>query len=163
MSTHAAAKRTSRSRREWLLKMMNFYPPFLGAGIRVRLSEDRRTFHVRMKLGFFNRNYVGTHFGGSLYAMCDPFFMLLVIPALGPEYVVWDKTATIRFLRPGRGTVRATFHVPEDRIEEIRRDADQAASVEPHFTAQVIGEDGQVVAEVEKVLYVRRRRSGGGA
>jgi acyl-coenzyme A thioesterase PaaI-like protein len=163
MSTHAAAKRTSRSRREWLLKMMNFYPPFLGAGIRVRLSEDRRTFHVRMKLGFFNRNYVGTHFGGSLYAMCDPFFMLLVIPALGPEYVVWDKTATIRFLRPGRGTVRATFHVPEDRIEEIRRDADKAASVEPHFTAQVIGEDGQVVAEVEKVLYVRRRRSGGGA
>jgi acyl-coenzyme A thioesterase PaaI-like protein len=162
MSTHAEAKRTSRSRREWLLKMMNFYPPFLGAGIRTRLSRDRRTFEVRMKLGFFNRNYVGTHFGGSLYAMCDPFFMLLLIPALGPEYVVWDKTATIRFLRPGRGTVRATFHIPEDRIEEIRREADRAASVEPHFTAQVIGEDGQVVAEVDKVLYVRRRRSGGG-
>jgi acyl-coenzyme A thioesterase PaaI-like protein len=141
--------------------MMNFYPPFLGAGIRTRLSRDRRTFEVRMKLGFFNRNYVGTHFGGSLYAMCDPFFMLLLIPALGPEYVVWDKAATIRFLRPGRGTVRATFHIPEDRIEEIRREADRAASVEPHFTAHVIGEDGQVVAEVDKVLYVRRRRSGG--
>jgi hypothetical protein len=162
MSTHADAKRTSHSRREWLLKMMNFYPPFLGAGIRTRLSRDRRTFEVRMKLGFFNRNYVDTHFGGSLYAMCDPFFMLLLIPALGPEYVVWDKTATIRFLRPGRGTVRATFHIPEDRIEEIRREADRGASVEPHFTAQVIGEDGQVVAEVDKVLYVRRRRSGAG-
>jgi len=163
MSTYANAKRTSPSRREWLLRMMNFYPPFLGAGIRTRLSRDRRTFEVRMRLGFFNRNYVGTHFGGSLYAMCDPFFMLLLIPALGPEYVVWDKTATIRFLRPGRGTVRATFHIPDDRIEEIRREADSGASVEPHFIAQVIGDGGQVVAEVDKVLYVRRRRSGGGA
>ena len=145
--------------RNWLLSVMSLYPPFLGAGIRVvRISPDRHTFEVRMKLTFFNRNYVGTHFGGSLYAMCDPFFMLILIPALGPEYVVWDKAATIRFRRPGRGTVHATFHIPPERIEEIRRAAEAGEEVEPVFKAEVVGEDGQVVVEVEKLLHVRRRR-----
>jgi acyl-coenzyme A thioesterase PaaI-like protein len=150
-----------RGVRSWLLKVMSFYPPFLGAGIRVvRISPDRRTFEVRMKLTLFNRNYVGTHFGGSLYAMCDPFFMLILIAALGPDYMVWDKAATIRFRRPGRGTVRATFHIPQERVEEIRRAADAGEKVEPVFKAEVVGEDGQVVVEVEKTLHVRRRRPG---
>jgi acyl-coenzyme A thioesterase PaaI-like protein len=158
--TETRPGRARRSHREWLLRMMNFYPPLLGAGIRVRRTgPDERTYEVRMRLTFLNRNYVGSHFGGSLYAMCDPFFMLILIPALGPEYVVWDKAATIRFLRPGRCTVRATFHIPEDRIEEIRRAADTDGRVEPDFTAQVLGEGGEVVAEVDKTLYVRRRRA----
>jgi hypothetical protein len=138
--------------------MMNLYPPFLGAGIRVRRGSDGRRFDVRMKRTVLNRDYVGTHFGGSLYAMCDPFFMLILIAALGPEYVVWDKEATIRFRRPGRGTVHATFHIPRDRIEEIRRAADAGGKVEPVFNAEVVGDDGAVVVEVEKVLHVRRRR-----
>src|SRR5512136_1899617 len=147
-----------RGRRSWLLKVMNLYPPFLGAGIRVRrVGPDGRAFEVRMKLSFLNRNYVGTHFGGSLYAMCDPFFMLILIPALGPDYVVWDKEATIRFRRPGRGTVRASFHIPQERVEEIREAADASGKVEPVFTAEVVGDDGRVVAEVEKVIHVRRR------
>jgi hypothetical protein len=156
---NGGTSRGHRRLRHWLLKVMSLYPPFLGAGIRVvRISPDRRTFEVRMKLTFLNRNYVGTHFGGSLYAMCDPFFMLILIPALGPDYTVWDKAATIRFRRPGRGTVRGTFHIPQERIEEIRRAADAGEKVEPVFKAEVIGEDGQVVVEVEKVLHVRRRR-----
>jgi acyl-coenzyme A thioesterase PaaI-like protein len=155
----SAASEVRRVRSGWLVKMMSFYPPFLGAGIRVvRISPDRRTFEVRMKLSFFNRNYVGTHFGGSLYAMCDPFVMLILIPALGPDYVVWDMGAVIHFKRPGRGTVRATFHVDQERIEEIRRAADAGEKVEPVFKVEVVGEDGQVVAEVDKILYVRRRR-----
>jgi acyl-coenzyme A thioesterase PaaI-like protein len=159
--SNGGAGASPRGRRNWLYRMMSFYPPFLGAGIRVvRVSPDRRTFEVRMKLNFFNRNYVGTHFGGSLYAMCDPFFMLILIPALGPDYVVWDKAATIRFKRPGRGTVRAKFHVPQARVDEIRRAADTGEKVEPLFTAEVVGEDGKVVAEVDKILYVRRRREG---
>jgi len=156
---NGGVRRGRRGLRNWLLSVMSLYPPFLGAGIRVvRISPDRRTFEVRMKLTFFNRNYVGTHFGGSLYAMCDPFFMLILIPALGPEYVVWDKAATIRFRRPGRGTVHATFHIPPERIEEIRRAAEAGEEVEPVFKAEVVGEDGQVVVEVEKLLHVRRRR-----
>jgi acyl-coenzyme A thioesterase PaaI-like protein len=142
------------------LRLLSLYPPFLGAGIRVRIAPDRRTFEVRMKLSRWNRNYVGTHFGGSLYAMCDPFYMLILIEALGPDYVVWDKAATIRFRRPGRGPVAARFHIPEERIAEIRAAADAAGRTEPTFRAEVRhGRDGEgdLVAEVEKLLSVSRR------
>lgn len=138
-----------------LLRLLSIWPPYVGAGIRVRVSADLRTFEVRMKLRWWNRNYVNTHFGGSLYSMCDPFFMLILIQALGRGYVVWDKAATIRFRRPGKGTVRATFHIPQERVDEIRAAADRGEKIEPVFTVEVRDEQGEVVAEVEKLLYVR--------
>jgi Domain of unknown function (DUF4442) len=141
--------------RRWLFRLLGLYPPYLGAGIRVKASLDLRTFEVRLRLRWWNRNFVGTHFGGSLYAMCDPFFMLILIEALGPGYVVWDKSATIRFRRPGRGTVAATFHIPQEKIDEIRAAADAGGKVEPVFQAEVVNEKGEVVAEIEKLLYVR--------
>lgn len=137
---------------------MNFWPPFLGAGIRiVRMALDSNLIEVEMKRRFWNRNYVGTQFGGSLYSMTDPFYMLLLIESLGPDYIVWDKAATIRFKRPGRGRVSAHFHIPPKKVDEIRRAADEFGKTEPRFEVQVIGDDGQVVAEVEKVLSVRRK------
>jgi len=158
MSTADSGGRRSRRWKRLFFRWLGLYPPYLGAGIRVvSVSKDLRVFDVRMKLRFWNRNYVGTHFGGSLYAMCDPFFMLALIEALGPDYVVWDKAATIRFRRPGRGEVRARFHVPDERVEEIRRAADAAPKVEPAFRCEVLDEAGEVVAEVEKTLHVRRR------
>ncbi len=148
----------ARKPRTWLLRMLSFYPPFFGAGIRVRrVGPDQRTYEVRMKLTRWNRNFVGTAFGGSLYSMCDPFYMLILIEALGPDYVVWDKAATIRFRRPGRGTVAARFHIPEEQIAEIRAAADAAGRSERRLTAEVLDLDGRVVAEVEKTLSVRRR------
>jgi acyl-coenzyme A thioesterase PaaI-like protein len=143
--------------RGWLYRLLSLYPPYLGAGIRVKAAPDLRTFEVRMRLRWWNRNYVKTHFGGSLYAMCDPFFMLILIEALGRGYVVWDKSATIRFRRPGRGTVTATFHVSQEKIDEIRAAADAAGKVEPVFHVDVVDERGEVVAEVEKLVYVRRQ------
>ena len=141
----------------WLIRLLSFYPPYLGAGVRVRPSADLRTFEVSMKLRWWNRNYVGTHFGGSLYTMCDPFFMLILFEALGRDYVVWDKAATIRFRRPGKTAVHATFHIPQERIDEIRAAADAAGKVEPVFHAEVRDDRGALVAEVEKLLYVRRK------
>ncbi len=141
----------------WLLRLLSFYPPYLGAGIRAKASSDLRTFEVRMKLRFWNRNYLGTQFGGSLYSMCDPFFVLILSAALGRDYIVWDKAAAIRFLRPGRGTVKATFHIPQERIDEIRAAADAGGKVEPTFQVMVMDEEGRAVAEVEKLLYVRRK------
>jgi len=143
----------------WLIRLIKLYPPFLGAGIRVAIAKDLRRFDVSMRLSVWNRNYVGTHFGGSLYAMCDPFFMLILIEALGSDFVVWDKAATIRFRRPGRGRVRATFEIPDERIAEIRREALEVGKVEPVFRVDVVDEAGEVVAEVEKLLYVRKRRA----
>jgi acyl-coenzyme A thioesterase PaaI-like protein len=142
------------------LKLMRFYPPYLGAGIRVReASPDLSRVEVEMPLTFWNQNFVGTHFGGSLYSMCDPFFMLMLMARLGPDYVVWDKAATIEFVRPGRGSVSAVFEITHAQVEDIRRQADGGGKVLPRFEVVVVGEDGKAVARVEKTLHVRRADS----
>lgn len=141
-----------------LKRLLRFYPPYLGAGVRVtHVSDDFRTVGVEMPLRFYNKNYVGTHFGGSLYSMCDPFYMVMLINILGPDYIVWDKAASIRFRKPGKGLVKATFHIPEERIVEIRAAADSQGKVEPQFQIAITDSEGNVVAEVEKLLYVRRK------
>ena len=141
------------------LKLMSVYPPYLAAGVRVvDVSDDATRFDVEMRLRFWNQNYFGTHFGGSLYAMCDPFFALILTEALGPDYVVWDKASTIRFLRPGRGTVRARFEIPAEHIAASRRDADAAGRAEVTLPVDVLGPADERVAHVTKVLSVRSRR-----
>ena len=137
-------------------RLINFYPPLLGAGIRSR-TIDELTIHVEMKLTALNRNIVGVHFGGSLYAMCDPWFMLIMMRALGPDYLVWDKAASIKFVSPGRGTVKAVFQITQERVNEIRAAADRGEKIEPTFSVDVLGEQGQVIAHVEKLLYVRKK------
>jgi acyl-coenzyme A thioesterase PaaI-like protein len=153
-----SAQRTFKVRQA--LKGINFYPPYLGAGVRVtHIGPDMRTIEVELKLRWWNRNYVGTHFGGSLYAMCDPWFMLMLIENLGRDYIVWDKAATIRFKSPGTGTVTARFHLTQEQIGEVREQANQEGKIEPVFTAEVVDEDGKIVAEVEKLVYVRKKDS----
>ncbi len=137
-------------------KLVNLYPPLLGAGIRSR-QVDPLTIRAEMKLTALNRNIVGVHFGGSLYAMCDPWFMLILMRALGKDYIVWDKAARIEFVQPGRSAVSATFHIPAARVQEIRELAAQTRKVEPIFQVDVTDASGQVVARVEKTLYVRRK------
>jgi acyl-coenzyme A thioesterase PaaI-like protein len=140
------------------LRLINLYPPYLGAGIRVtEIAPDFRAVRVQMRLGFFNRNYVGTHFGGSLYSMCDPFFMLMVLENLGGRYIVWDKEARIRFLRPGRGTVQARFSLSGDELEALRAAADRDGKAERVFSVDVTDEAGRIVARVDKRIYVRRK------
>jgi uncharacterized protein DUF4442 len=142
----------------WLL---NLYPPYLGAGIRVkRLQPDWKAIDVEMKLRFWNSNYVGTHFGGSLYSMTDPFYMLMLIENLGPAYIVWDKAASIRFRRPGKGRVSVSFRLSEEQIEGIRQRLNTQEKVEPTFMVEVKDDSGAVVAEVEKVLYIRKKDPG---
>ena len=142
-----------------LLRLMRIYPPYLGAGVRVRHAEpDLSRVEVEMRLTGWNRNFVGTQFGGSLYSMCDPFFMLMLMMRLGPEYVVWDKSASIEFLRPGRGRVAAVFELDQARVDEVRRAADGGGKTFPRFQVKVLDDDGVAVARVEKVLYVRRER-----
>lgn len=136
---------------------LNLYPPFLGAGIRItRLDRDWRAVDVEMKLRFWNRNYVGTHYGGSLYSMTDPFYMLMLIENLGREYVVWDKAATIRFRRPGRRRVTAEFRISDQQLDDIRRQLQTAEKIEPVFTIEVKDDAGEVITVVEKVVQVRR-------
>ncbi len=145
----------SRNRK---FKLINLYPPLIGARIRVVKADAAMTsIDVEMKLTWWNRNIVGTHFGGSLYAMCDPFFMAILMSNLGRDYIVWDKAASIQFLKPGRSHVRAHFEIPPEKIAEIRAQADSQYKVEPQFEVDVVGDDGVVVAHVTKLLYVRRK------
>jgi Domain of unknown function (DUF4442) len=145
-------------RRALLLRLMSVYPPLAGAGVRVRrIGTDPLAFESSMKLRWWNRNYVGTHFGGSLYTMTDPFFMIILIHELGREFVVWDKSATIRFRRPGRGTVRARFEIAPARLDEIRAQARDQGRAEPVFAVEVVDAAGETVAEVDKTVSVRLR------
>ena len=140
------------------LRWINLWPPILGAGIKVkRMDPDMRAVDVEMKLTRWNRNYVGTHYGGSLYSMADPFYMLMLMENLGREYIVWDKAATIRFKKPGKGTVRAEFRLTEQQLDDIREKLKHHAKVEPTFAVEIKDAHGAVIAEVEKLLYVRKK------
>jgi acyl-coenzyme A thioesterase PaaI-like protein len=140
-------------------RWINFYPPLLGAGIWVlHKQSDEYTVQVQLKLTRLNFNAVGTHFGGSLYAMCDPWFMLILMQHLGRDYTVWDKAASIQFLKPGRGTVTATFHISPEQIAELRAQVDREGKIEPLFNVDVIDEQGEIVANVAKRLYIRKKR-----
>lgn len=135
---------------------MNFWPPFVGAGIRVHeISADFRRVKVGLKLNRFNGNHAGTHFGGSLFAMTDPFFALMMMNNLGRGYIVWDKSARIDFKVPGRGQVIAEFVLTEEQIAQTRARLDSGEKVEPVFSVDIVDAEGTVIATVEKTLYLR--------
>lgn len=136
--------------------MLNLYPPYLGAGIRVQhISPDMRSIRVAMKLTRWNRNYVGTQFGGSLYAMVDPFYMLLLIERLGRDYIVWDKATSIDFITPGKGPVYAEFHVDDALLDDIRQQTATGKKCLPRLQVDIRDGAGELVARVDKTLYVR--------
>ena len=140
-------------------RVLNLWPPFLFAGIHVTtLSEDFRHARVELRMRPWNRNYVGTHFGGSLFAMTDPFWMLMVLHTIGDDYIVWDKAASIEFEKPGRGTVSAEFRLEDSMLDELRAAAAGGDKVLRWFDAPVRDASGEVVAMVRKQLYVRRKR-----
>jgi Domain of unknown function (DUF4442) len=153
-----AVDRSLAAKSRKLRREINLYPPYLGACVRVtHVSDDFRRVDVEMPLRFYNRNYFGTHFGGSLYSMCDPFYVLMLANILGPEYIVWDKAANIQFRKPGKGLMKASFELTEEKIAEIRAAAETQPKVEPLFHVLVKDAEGNVVAEIDKLLYIRKK------
>ena len=138
---------------------MNAWPPFLFAGIRIQhIGADFRSVRVSLRRTPLTSNYVGTLFGGSLFSMTDPFWMIMVLRNLGPDYVVWDKAAEIEFVAPGRTSATATFELTEEVLDELREAAQGGAKVLRWFETDVVGTDGTVIATVRKQLYVREKR-----
>ncbi len=138
--------------------MMNFWPPFWGAGIHIdHISKDFMEVDVSLKLRFWNRNYVGTAYGGSLYSMSDPFYMLMLINLLGKGYIVWDKGATIRFKRPGTTRVYAQFRLTPEQLQEFREELKGKNKIEPVLTVYIKDEEGNLIAEVDKTLYIKKK------
>ena len=132
---------------------INWYPPFLGMGIRVvSVADDATRFDVELRQKWYTRNLFGTHFGGALYTMCDPFYVFIVTLNLGRDFIVWDKSAAIDFLKPARGTIRGVFEISPDRLATIRAEVDERGKQTFHFSTELIDENGQAR---------RTRRQGG--
>jgi acyl-coenzyme A thioesterase PaaI-like protein len=139
--------------------LMNWWPPYRGAGIRVTaIAADWCHVRVELRPGLRNRNYFGTHFGGSLYAMADPFYVLMLSHVLGQDYLIWDQAAEIEFLKPGRGVVAAECHLEAQTIERLRHEAADGSKLLPEFRIEIKDRDGDVVARVRKRLYVRLKK-----
>ncbi len=142
-----------------LAKILNFWSPFRGAGIRVaRINDSFTEVDVEMKLSWFNQNYVGTHFGGSLYAMTDPFYMLMLMHNVGRDYIVWDIAASIQFKKPGKGRVRAEFRYTPEEIAAAKQAADNNEKYVFKKIVYIKNDLDEIVAEVEKSIYIKRKR-----
>jgi acyl-coenzyme A thioesterase PaaI-like protein len=142
-----------------LRRILCVWPPFLFSGIRVELwSDDWRHARVRLAKRRYSQNFVGTLFGGSLFAMTDPFWMIMTMQSLGREYMVWDKAGEIEFVAPGRETVYAEFHLQDSVLDEIRAATANGEKYLRWFDVEVKTAGGEVVARVRKQIYVRRKR-----
>ncbi len=147
MTSHAGMRR-----------MLNVWPPFLFSGISIlEISKDFRHARVRLKKKALTSNYVGTLFGGSLFAMTDPFYMLMIMKNLGNDYIVWDKRSEIEYVSPGKATVFAEFHLWDAELDEIRREVQTNGKFLMWFDVDIKTADGTVVAIVKKQIYVRKK------
>lgn len=136
----------------------NLFPAYRGSGARVTyIADDFREARIRLPLSWRSRNAVGTIFGGSMYACVDPLYMIMLMKSLGREYVVWDKAATIRFRRPGRSTLFATFRLDEAELDLIRSLTSTGDPVDRTYNVDLADADGVVHASVEKIIYVRKK------
>ncbi|HEX6368036.1 MAG TPA: DUF4442 domain-containing protein [Longimicrobium sp.] len=136
----------------------NWFPAYRGTGARITyIARDWREIHIRVPLSWRTRNYVGSIFGGSMYGGVDPIYMVMLIRNLGPEYVVWDKAASIRFRRPGRTTLHARFVLDQAELDAIRVALADAPATERTYTVELADADGVVHATVEKIIHVRRK------
>jgi acyl-coenzyme A thioesterase PaaI-like protein len=143
-----------------LRRILNLWPPFLFSGIRVEdWSDDWRYARARLKLRWYSRNFVGTQFGGSLFAMTDPFFMISTLQVLGRDYIVWDKAAAIDFVAPGRTDVVAEFRIDDAVLDQIRAATAGGEKYLHWFEADVKTDAGELIARVRKQVYVRRKRT----
>ena len=140
------------------IKMINWYPPYLGAGIKLKkVNQDKTRMEVELRKTWFNKNLFGTHFGGSLYAMCDPFYVFIVHNYLGRGYVVWDKSAEIKFIKPGTGKVKAIFEISQEKLLELKGEVDHIGKHTVFFETVITNEDQEVVAKVRKEIYMRKK------
>jgi acyl-coenzyme A thioesterase PaaI-like protein len=154
----------SKSPESWRSRLtrwkFNWFPAYRATGARITyIAADWGEVRIRLPLSWLTRNYVGTIFGGSMYGAVDPIYMVMLIKGLGPDYVVWDKAAMIRFRRPGRESLYATFLLPPELLATLRAEVDRAGKVEREFVVELVSASGEVHANCQKLLSIRRRQA----
>lgn len=138
--------------------ILNVWPPFLGAGIRIaEVNDDLSYIRVELRRSWYNNNYVGVQFGGSIYAMVDPFYMLMLMHQLGDKYTVWDKAAQVAFLKPGRSVLTAEFRIGNEQITKIKNETEGGNKFLLDLPVQVVDKFGVVVARIIKTVYIRKK------
>lgn len=138
--------------------MINFYPPYIGAGIKVTdVSKDLTSISVVLKKRWYNRNIYGSHFGGSLYSMVDPFYVFIAYAYFGKGYILWDKSAAIKFISPGRTHVFATLKIDHEKLAHMKNEVDNKGKATFDFETEIVDKKGKLVALVKKEIYIRRK------
>ena len=147
-------------KKAWLMKLLlNIWPPFLFTGIKVvKLTTDFKEAKIQLTQRSWNTNAVGVHFGGSLYSMTDPFYMLMILSQLGSDYIVWDKSADIEYVKPGKGKVYADFVVSQSLIDEIIKQTQHGDKYLPELPVNIKDEQGELVAKLNRTIYIRKKK-----
>ena len=139
-------------------RLINLWPPlFFNSISATRISDDYREIDVTLKLRWYNRNNVRTQFGGNLFAMTDPWYMIMIMENLGRDYFVWDKKASIEFVAPGRGAVAAKFMLTEEKLADIRAATANGEKYLPEFIVDIYNTKQELVARVHRTVYVKRK------
>lgn len=137
---------------------LNLFPVFRRTGARLTyIAPDLREIRIALPLNWKTRNYVGTIYGGSMYSAVDGILMVMFINLLGRDYIVWDKSGRIRYRKPGRNTLTGRFLVSQQDLDEIRDRLVDADRFEKEFRIDLVDEDGDVCAEIDKLLHFRRK------
>ncbi len=136
----------------WMFKL---FPVYVGTGATITyIAGDYRELRLKIPLSWRTRNYVGTIYGGSIYAAVDPMYMLMLMKILGKNFVVWDKAANIKFKKPGTHTLYATFIITNEVLAEIQQQVAAHGEVNHTFHLNIVDKNGVVHASVEKLLYI---------
>lgn len=145
----------SNKLRRWYF---NFIPAYRSTGAWIRfISDDWQEVHVELSLNLLTRNYVGSIFGGSIYSSLDPLYMIMIMENLGKDYVVWDKAASVRFLRPGKGKLRARFLIDNQFLDSLRKDIEVKNELDAELTVSYLNEENKVCSEVTKIIYIAKK------
>lgn len=134
----------------------NFNPAYRkSTGLVYFVSNDLLTIKIKIPLSYKNSNYVGTMFGGAMSSATDPIYMIQLIQILGDDYVVWDKSASIQFKRPGNKTLFANFIITNKFLNQIKNDIKQYNEKDYSLKVNLTDRDGKTTyAEVERVIYI---------
>lgn len=135
--------------------VFNFWPCIWCTGGKVEfIAGDFKELHVSLKLNIRTRNRVGTVYGGSIYSSVDPYFMLLFMEVLGKGYVVWDKGASVKFVRPILNRVKCRFLITDELIEEVKLKTAESGEYVFELPLKYEDDGGKVYATFTKTIYV---------
>lgn len=137
-------------------RILNWWPPFLFSGIKITaLSQDYRYCKVILKNWPGTKNANGSQFGGSLFAMTDPIYSLMLMGIMGGKYYVWDKSASIDFIKPGLGQVHVECRISDEWLHAVREQTADGKKYLPQVVDHICDSRGNTVATVTRTLYIR--------